>query len=125
MTVVPSIDPARFLEEHLSQASPDLLRQMLTTFINTLLSADAGTLVFAVCFNWILRRRWRRVSDSEPGEAGRADGTRASRQLPGVEASGLRPHPRTGRSQAVTVGSLTRAVPVDGSRARSRCLVIY
>src|SRR6478736_3667000 len=41
MTVVPSIDPARFLEEHLSQASPDLLRQMLSTFINTLLSADA------------------------------------------------------------------------------------
>ena len=41
MTVVPSIDPARFLEEQLAQASPDLLRQMLTTFINTLLSADA------------------------------------------------------------------------------------
>ena len=41
MTVVPSIDPARFLEEQLSQASPDLLRQMLSTFINTLLSADA------------------------------------------------------------------------------------
>ncbi len=41
MTVAPSIDPARFLEEHLAQASPDLLRSMLTTFINTLLSADA------------------------------------------------------------------------------------
>jgi putative transposase len=41
MTVAPSIDPARFLEEHLAQASPDLLRDMLTTFINTLLSADA------------------------------------------------------------------------------------
>ena len=41
MTVVPSIDPARFLEEHLSQASPDLLREMLGTFINALLSADA------------------------------------------------------------------------------------
>lgn len=40
MTVVPSIDPARFLEEHLSQASPDLLREMLGTFINALLSAD-------------------------------------------------------------------------------------
>ena len=45
MTVAPSIDPARFLEEHLAQASPDLLRDMLTTFINTLLSADAD----AVC----------------------------------------------------------------------------
>ena len=37
MTVAPSIDPARFLHEHLEQASPDLL----TTFISTLLSADA------------------------------------------------------------------------------------
>jgi len=45
MTVVPSIDPARFLHEHLEQASPDLLRDMLTTFINALLSADAD----AVC----------------------------------------------------------------------------
>jgi transposase-like protein len=41
MTVVPSIDPGRFLEEHLSQASPDLLRDMLGTFITALLSADA------------------------------------------------------------------------------------
>src|SRR5690625_4794299 len=46
MTVKPyDIDPARFLEEHLAQASPDLLREMLTTFINTLMSADAD----AVC----------------------------------------------------------------------------
>ena len=45
MTVAPSIDPARFLHEHLEQASPDLLGDMLTTFINTLLSADAD----AVC----------------------------------------------------------------------------
>ena len=34
MTAPSSIDPARFLSEHLEQASPDLLRQMLTTFIN-------------------------------------------------------------------------------------------
>ncbi len=46
MTVTPhDIDPARFLEEHLAQASPDLLRDLLTTFINALLSADAD----AVC----------------------------------------------------------------------------
>lgn len=43
MTVVPSIDAARFLEEHLAQASPDRLRDMLTTFINVLLSADADS----------------------------------------------------------------------------------
>jgi hypothetical protein len=40
-----SIDPAHFLREQLAQASPDLLRQMLTTFINTLMSAEAD----AVC----------------------------------------------------------------------------
>jgi transposase-like protein len=45
MTVRPSIDPARLLEEQLAQASPDLLRELLATFINTLLSAEAD----AVC----------------------------------------------------------------------------
>ena len=45
MTAAPMIDPARFLREHLEQASPDLLRQMLTTFINTLMLAEAD----AVC----------------------------------------------------------------------------
>ena len=45
MTVTPSIDPARLLEEQLAQASPDLLRELLGTFVNTLLSADAD----AVC----------------------------------------------------------------------------
>ncbi len=54
MTAPSSIDPAQFLHEHLTQASPDLLRQMLTTFINTLLSADAD----AVC-----GAGWGEVSD--------------------------------------------------------------
>ncbi|MGR7024459.1 IS256 family transposase [Geodermatophilus sp. URMC 62] len=45
MTAPSSIDPAHFLHEQLTQASPDLLRQMLTTFINTLMSAEAD----AVC----------------------------------------------------------------------------
>jgi hypothetical protein len=45
MTVTPSIDPARLLEEQLVQASPDLLCELLQTFINTLLSAEAD----AVC----------------------------------------------------------------------------
>ncbi|GAA4539826.1 hypothetical protein GCM10023175_11760 [Pseudonocardia xishanensis] len=45
MTAPSIIDPTEFLHEQLSQASPDLLRQMLTTFINTLMSADAD----AVC----------------------------------------------------------------------------
>jgi len=43
MTATPSIDPDAFLHEHLAQASPDLMREMLTTFINALLSAQADT----------------------------------------------------------------------------------
>jgi putative transposase len=45
MTAPSSIDPAHFLHEQLAQASPDLLRQMLTTFITILMSAEAD----AVC----------------------------------------------------------------------------
>jgi putative transposase len=45
MTAGPSIDPAQILSEHLGQASPDLMRELLTTFVNALLSADAD----AVC----------------------------------------------------------------------------
>jgi transposase-like protein len=44
MTAPSSIDPARFLHEQLDAASPDLLRSMLTTFINTLMSAEADAL---------------------------------------------------------------------------------
>ena len=40
MTAPSSIDPARFLHEQLGAASPDLLRSMLTTFINALMSAE-------------------------------------------------------------------------------------
>ena len=40
-----SIDPARFLHDQLASASPDLLRSMLATFVNALMSAEAD----AVC----------------------------------------------------------------------------
>ena len=39
------IDPARLLEEQLARASPDLLRESLQTFVNTLMSVEAD----AVC----------------------------------------------------------------------------
>jgi transposase-like protein len=45
MTVTPSIDPARLVEEQLALASPDLLRDLLTTVISVLMSAEAD----AVC----------------------------------------------------------------------------
>jgi len=42
MTASPSsIDPARLLDEQLAQASPDLLRELLTTLVNALMSAEA------------------------------------------------------------------------------------
>ena len=45
MTAPSSIDPARVLHDQLAQASPDLIRELLSTFIDALLSADAD----AVC----------------------------------------------------------------------------
>ena len=42
MTAVPSIDdPAQFLNQILGQSSPDLLRELLEGFVNTILSAQA------------------------------------------------------------------------------------
>lgn len=43
MTAPHIIDPARFLSEQIEQASPDLMRSMLTTFIDALMSAEADT----------------------------------------------------------------------------------
>jgi transposase-like protein len=43
MTANTSIDPDVFLHERLAQASPDLMRELLTTFINALLSAQADS----------------------------------------------------------------------------------
>src|ERR1700743_194475 len=45
MTAVPSIDLSAWLTEQLAQASPDLLRQMITTFVSALMGAEAD----AVC----------------------------------------------------------------------------
>ena len=45
MTAGPIVDPEQFLHEQLAQASPDLMRHLLQSFINTLLSGQAD----AVC----------------------------------------------------------------------------
>jgi hypothetical protein len=45
MTAPHIIDPAAVLDQALSDASPDLMRYLLATVINALLSADAD----AVC----------------------------------------------------------------------------
>ena len=44
MTANNSIDPARFLSEHLEHAEPDLLRSMLMTFVEALMGAEAAAL---------------------------------------------------------------------------------
>jgi len=44
MTAGPhNIDPQEFLHEHLAQASPDLLRELMQMFVNALLSGQADT----------------------------------------------------------------------------------
>ena len=44
MTAKPSIDPARMLHDQLASASPDLLRSLLATFVDTLMSAEADAI---------------------------------------------------------------------------------
>jgi hypothetical protein len=44
MTANTSIDPAEFLHDQLAAASPDLPRDMLTTFIQALMSAEADAI---------------------------------------------------------------------------------
>ena len=45
MTAAPHhIDPPTYLEQLLTQASPDLMREMLQNFINQILSAQADTI---------------------------------------------------------------------------------
>ena len=47
MTATNIVDPAGLLGEALSEASPDLMRSLLQTVINSLLSADADAVVGA------------------------------------------------------------------------------
>ena len=44
MTAPKSVDPAVFLREQLASASPDLLREMVKTFADALMSAEADAL---------------------------------------------------------------------------------
>jgi transposase-like protein len=44
MAAKPSIDPARMLHDQLATASPDLLRDLLSTFIDALMGAEADAL---------------------------------------------------------------------------------
>jgi putative transposase len=48
MAATPSIDLSGWLSEQLTQASPDLLRQMLSTFVEALMGADADAICGAL-----------------------------------------------------------------------------
>ena len=58
VTARSSIDPTQFLHEQRASASPDLLRSMLTTFINTLMSAEAGAVCGALGGLGTVRSDW-------------------------------------------------------------------
>ena len=45
MAAVPSIDVSGWLSEQLAQASPDLLREMITTFAQALMGATGPVIV--------------------------------------------------------------------------------
>jgi transposase-like protein len=74
MTVTPSIDPARLVEEQLAQASPDLLRELLQTFINTLMSAEADA-VCGAAYGTISPDRVNRRNGYRPREFDTRTGT--------------------------------------------------
>ena len=76
MTACSSIDPTQFLHEQLASASPDLLRSMLTTFINTLMSAE--------CRRGLWSRLPARGVDPAHGEA-----RGVARDHPAVQERGL------------------------------------
>ena len=67
MTVRSSVDPASLLEEQFAQASLDLLRELLGSFIQALLSAEADALCGAeygtVSEGWVNRRNGYRHHD--------------------------------------------------------------
>ncbi len=85
MTALPSIDLPAWMAEQLSQASPDLLRQMIQTFAEALMSADAD----AVCGAGYGQRSSERTN-TRNGYRHRDWDTRAGRQRPSAIGSCMR-----------------------------------
>jgi len=103
MTTPSSIDPARFLYEHLQSASPDLPRSVMTTFVNTLMSAE----VDAIC--------------DAPYGLSIPDRTNGAQRLPAARVRHPRRHPGRRDPQAavrvVLPGLAARAPPARRGRA--------
>ena len=72
MTAPSSIDLSGWLSEQLTQASPDLLRQMISTFVQALMGAEADAICGA---GYAVRSEQRR--NTRNGYRGREWDTRA------------------------------------------------
>jgi transposase-like protein len=96
MTAPSSIDPARFLHEQLASASPDLLRSMLTTFVNTLMSAEVDV-VCGACYGQSSPERVGPYADSDHSAARElqcADLNSARDRKPTVRRAKQNPEPK-------------------------------
>lgn len=75
------IDPTAYLDELLSQASPDLMRQMLQGFINQILSAQADQVCGADYGVVSTDRTNQGQRRGLPGTAGHAGGHRRDHRI--------------------------------------------
>jgi hypothetical protein len=128
MTAVPSIDPARFLTEQLSQASPDLMRDLLTTFRQRAALRPGRRGV------WRRLRRThagagqlpQRLPPPRPGHPGRHPRCRGAEAADGIAVSGVaarasqacRAGPDLGGATCYLLGVSTRRLDRPG-RSRS------
>jgi putative transposase len=64
LTAPKSVDPAGFLREQLASASPDLLREMVKTFADALMSAEAD----AACGAGSPAARSARIASPAPAD---------------------------------------------------------
>ena len=103
MTAGPSIDPAQFLNEQLAQASPDLLRDLLTAFVNALLAAQAD----AVCGAGYGERTPERVNSRNSYR--HRDLDTPPKGAPPASAPSTSRSPNSGRGRCIPTGCLNGA----------------
>src|ERR1700753_4336007 len=133
MTALESIDPARWLSEQATGADTDVLRQMVATFANAMMSADADT----AC-NAGYGQRSDERTNSRNGYRSREWDTRAGTielQIPKLRSGSYFPewlleHRRRAEQALVTVvatsyllGVSTRRVEKLGEQPRGRGVV--